>query len=1044
MEPKEFIGEIAHEIVSGRSIPFIGAGFSTYAGYPNWKKLITEITRSRRDLARLEEVDESLKSNSLQDAADTLLAQLGEDDCKARACSIIQEYEGAAETSAIRNSVNLRSWNCSTVITTNYDHLIENLLNQNGADNYLSICPPDSNIFKLDRKKIIHLHGDYNHPRAIVFSTRDIRQKIEENRLALSYLESLVFHKTLFFFGYSINEPHIIPLLHSFSRMRGDADRYYYAILGIDPKEITRFEDNHRLRVLGLNPENNYRDGEGRNLLQILNEITTECMRLEKERSHKVGVTYSEADIKDTIEKIAKLGELQKIHVPVKASITKLVTEGLKISNDKNKTFTIHVVEGEKMRIIAEGGENYRQRRSESRNRDKNLGLTGRVYRENLPFYSPNVALAESDGYYEGNPTTKSEFVVPLRDNEGSVFGVLNIESAKVEDFSNIDKAILEATALHVSTALQNKKKYDLKEVSLNICRKTHDQEETAASVFGGIDPLVQAFTKTLAGAIDQDITDWNKSDPKKSDQKKTDQKKTIRGCIIRIPVGIQSYSEEVKADAAIFASADFENNQAEVSNDIRDDIDDIEQAIIDKTFALSTKTDSNLYYYICDDITYHYVLYLKSDNSIILDEDLSDALEICAGRIADNLRYLSKASDQHDRSQELNLIKKLVRLSEREADENKFLRAVAANVRRELEVEWCCVHKYNPVTGYGNAELPQYDLCSVDFAKGGVILDEFDKRTYIPGVSLTGRVLGTGNYVISKNMFDDGRFLKENMKPFEARSITKSAFLGYPIKFEKPLIPDSKTTSKLTRTIGIITLGREKKFEKKEIQTIKIISTFVGKELERRRLIVQQELFHNYTTLLNLLPETLATCNTEESILEAVNRFAQQYLKEQYHSIFKLEEGILKMRSPKQYVNAGPPEFRIDEGQGLTNKIIRDGKPLFRLNFDQGKTDCKNFWLKIVGTDDRYFIGVPIKDPSKSNGYWGVFTLNGRKPPTFDPHFCESVTVEVVKSVASQISSALLRVNNDAGIDNTRAWNSTLPPLSSLSPLVQSSNSSM
>lgn len=138
--------------------------------------------------------------------------------------------------------------------------------------------------------------------------------------------------------------------------------------------------------------------------------------------------------------------------------------------------------------------------------------------------------------------------------------------------------------------------------------------------------------------------------------------------------------------------------------------------------------------------------------------------------------------------------------------------------------------------------------------------MDEFEKKSYTPGDGLTGLVLEEEDFVTSEDVFTDSRSSKKNTLPFKSRNIEVSAFLGYPIRFENPLIPENKTESKLTKTIGIITLGRVERFGRKEKETIKIISTFIGKELERRRLIIQQELFHNYTTLLNLLPEKLAS----------------------------------------------------------------------------------------------------------------------------------------------------------------------------------------
>jgi hypothetical protein len=159
MKPEQFIKEIAQEIVSGRCVPFVGAGFSALAEYPTWKELLKQIIIEHQKLSsspsELKDAVICLESNKLQEAANVLSSKL--DDCKSLACGIIHSHEQQQRgTVRIKRSVDLRKWNCETLITTNYDNLLESLLAESDPE-YISICSMDSNILSHENKNI-HLH----------------------------------------------------------------------------------------------------------------------------------------------------------------------------------------------------------------------------------------------------------------------------------------------------------------------------------------------------------------------------------------------------------------------------------------------------------------------------------------------------------------------------------------------------------------------------------------------------------------------------------------------------------------------------------------------------------------------------------------------------------------------------------------------------------------------------------------------------------------------------------------------------------------------
>jgi L-methionine (R)-S-oxide reductase len=73
---------------------------------------------------------------------------------------------------------------------------------------------------------------------------------------------------------------------------------------------------------------------------------------------------------------------------------------------------------------------------------DFDKGVCGHAYTTRQTVIVPNVD--EFPGHIACSSAAKSEIVVPILDGPGSVFGVLDVDSDKLDDFSNIDRTGLE------------------------------------------------------------------------------------------------------------------------------------------------------------------------------------------------------------------------------------------------------------------------------------------------------------------------------------------------------------------------------------------------------------------------------------------------------------------------------------------------------------------------------------------------------------------------------------------------------------------------
>jgi L-methionine (R)-S-oxide reductase len=79
-------------------------------------------------------------------------------------------------------------------------------------------------------------------------------------------------------------------------------------------------------------------------------------------------------------------------------------------------------------------------------------GVCGRAARSQSTLVVPDVRLFE--GHIACSTSTRSEIVVPLVAPDGSVLGVLDIDSDHVDAFDDLDRACLERIAHLLSTAL--------------------------------------------------------------------------------------------------------------------------------------------------------------------------------------------------------------------------------------------------------------------------------------------------------------------------------------------------------------------------------------------------------------------------------------------------------------------------------------------------------------------------------------------------------------------------------------------------------------
>lgn len=222
-----------------RLVLFVGAGASKNSGMPLWNEAINEFV----DKFDFDGVDSKKLDNTIipqyyyNERGRKEYAQLSRE---------IFRYEDKLKTTAIHKKI--LKFNVDTIITTNYDHLIEQAGGDNGV--FFQVVSQNADLpYRRGGKELIKMHGDFEHHN-FVLKENDYLHYSEKFKLIENYIKSLIGTKLVLFIGYSLNDPDV---KHIFSWtkdiLRGHFQRAYLIVTG---KRRNHIEENY-YRNLGVN-----------------------------------------------------------------------------------------------------------------------------------------------------------------------------------------------------------------------------------------------------------------------------------------------------------------------------------------------------------------------------------------------------------------------------------------------------------------------------------------------------------------------------------------------------------------------------------------------------------------------------------------------------------------------------------------------------------------------------------------------------------------------------------------------------------------------
>lgn len=171
---------------------FVGAGASVDAGMPLWSNAIKQIKE------KLSLEDENLDYLIIPQYYYNARGQKEYTQLMRE----IFRYDDKLHHQPVHNAI--IKFDADTIITTNYDHLIEQSAEDNGF--FLQVISQDIDLpYRKAGKELIKMHGDFEHDN-FVLKEDDYLHYHKNFKLIENYVKSLIGTKTILFIGYSLND----------------------------------------------------------------------------------------------------------------------------------------------------------------------------------------------------------------------------------------------------------------------------------------------------------------------------------------------------------------------------------------------------------------------------------------------------------------------------------------------------------------------------------------------------------------------------------------------------------------------------------------------------------------------------------------------------------------------------------------------------------------------------------------------------------------------------------------------------------------------
>jgi hypothetical protein len=195
-----FPGPFLEDLVEGRCLPFVGAGFSLNARLPPGKNMLAWDGVGQAAAALLQDYQYT-----------TALEALSTFEHEYSRSKLVEFLIKTLQTSVVQPGTAHDEFCCipfDRVVTTNWDFLLEA-----GYARMSKYCMPLVSEEQLSVRskdvwvRLLKLHGDLYHPNRMVVTEEDYDGFLARYPLLATYLSSMLIDSTALFIGYSLDDP---------------------------------------------------------------------------------------------------------------------------------------------------------------------------------------------------------------------------------------------------------------------------------------------------------------------------------------------------------------------------------------------------------------------------------------------------------------------------------------------------------------------------------------------------------------------------------------------------------------------------------------------------------------------------------------------------------------------------------------------------------------------------------------------------------------------------------------------------------------------
>jgi hypothetical protein len=224
---RDFLAHYRQE--HSRLLLFVGSGLSKGAGFPSWEELLRRIPRDCDPAIGIKvdrEFEDLLEAREYAEAGSWLLRRFQEKGRRYKQAwrgvldSIFMPETNESIVSPVHELLARLTWD--TIITTNYDALIENALRKAGLD--FEVVHPFSSDFQRSttttKPLVVKLHGDIAVPASDIVLTDEEYKRLyrADDSFGLKFRETLEVHlrsaSLILFLGYSHDDHYLRSLIN--------------------------------------------------------------------------------------------------------------------------------------------------------------------------------------------------------------------------------------------------------------------------------------------------------------------------------------------------------------------------------------------------------------------------------------------------------------------------------------------------------------------------------------------------------------------------------------------------------------------------------------------------------------------------------------------------------------------------------------------------------------------------------------------------------------------------------------------------------------